>query len=204
MTDTLIPCPACGADNAAAGQHCTACGAALGQRPRRTPTGTLRMPPVLDPAAAQPSPPTVGAGAYAPGSLPENPTPTLADRRDILVVTAGVRLVGLDARSGGLLWYNQLAPQGHHIAGLLIQPPWVMATTSAPLLFCLDYPTGRTRWTAPLLAATRALRATEDRLFVAHGDTVSCFNFQGYRLWSQPLSDTAGTAVALELPSNRA
>ena len=140
----------------------------------------------------------VAGGAYAEGSTPR---PRQANRV-ILVLTARGKLVGLSRDSGELIWWNQLTHQDHGITDLAITEDTIFATTSTQMLFCIDYRTGATRWTAPTTSARAKILVDGSYVFVVHSDDVNCFNIHGYRLWSQKLPGMGMARLGIGMPGN--
>lgn len=190
-----MKCPACGTVNAPTYALCTACNTPLRER-ADLPKAVSAAPPPPAPTKVVSAHWQVAGGAYA--NIPSRGDVS----GEIMVVPVRGKLVGLHVRTGEMLWWNQLTHQDHGITDLVIDRELVFATTSTQMLFCIEYLTGRTRWTAPTTSPSAILLVDGPRIFVSHGDDVHCYNIQGYRLWRQKLPGMAMSRTGLGLPGH--
>lgn len=125
------------------------------------------------------------------------------DRRILVVGLAGA-VYGLDARTGEECWRNKLEGGGVGAVEVALGDGVVHANAMGPALHRLDYRTGETRWTATLNGGTTrsTILLEPDRIIVARGGVVECYDLRGNHRWINQLKG-AGVAVAtLALPGN--
>jgi hypothetical protein len=136
------------------------------------------------------------------GFVPRDDGTATPMRRDTIVTAAEGKLYGLRVVDGVIVWWNQLGPTEDTIFEVQIHEDRVYALTASGQIFCIDYATGRTRWAHPTEpGAEAALMIVAGLVFVAHGDTLDCFNTHGYRLWSQLVPGIGRrTRITLAIP----
>jgi outer membrane protein assembly factor BamB len=123
-------------------------------------------------------------------------------RRDAIVTAADGKLFALRVRDGMLVWWNQLGRLEEQIFEVQIHEDRVFALTSGGLLFCIEYASGRTRWTHPTQPGSEgALMVVAGLIFVAYGDTLDCLNTHGYRLWTQRVAGIGRRPITLAIPA---
>lgn len=130
-------------------------------------------------------------------------TTATSENRSILVVGVKRNLVGLDVDTGAVVWSRELGAAGEgEVVEIAIHDGLVLAAVNKPVLYCLDYTTGKTLWTAQTSISGRAsILADGERIFIGRKGTVDCFDFQGKLRWTRPLEK--GTwRLALGLPGN--
>ncbi len=156
--------------------------------------------------AAKRRPTARQGGAYATGTLPATiPTPHGEPKdlnRSIVIVSASGKLVGFNVRTGQMVWWTQLTYHGQDVFDFVIFGSTIFASTTGRLLFCIDYLTGRTQWTAPLFSGQATILVDGSHLFIADGDYVCCYNLHGYQLWSQHLPGMGSSRTTIALPGN--
>ena len=126
----------------------------------------------------------------------------LPDRR-ILVVNVAGRLIGLEANTGQIVWRNDLDSSETSIE-FAIHGSLVLAISNLKTLYCIDYLSGRTHWSATTSTSSGPATMLCDGpfVFVARQGDVDCFNLQGQLLWTQKFSKLGKGRAGLGMPNN--
>lgn len=126
-----------------------------------------------------------------------------SEDRSIIVVGLNGVIAGVDRRTGKEVWRNQLPGAGYGIVDLAITEHVVLATASARALFCLDYRTGQTLWTAPTHAMGRGtILVDRDLVMVSKQGYLDAYDLSGTHLWTQELTGMGTGRAALGTPGN--
>ena len=132
----------------------------------------------------------------------EQELPPEADR-SVLVVGLNGLVFGLDRDTGIMKWENKLPRGGYGPVYVAMRYGAVVASANGSRLFRLDYRTGEAMWVANTSASGRAtILIEQDRIIVAKGGYLDCFDHAGTAMWKQPLSGKGMGRVALGFPSN--
>jgi hypothetical protein len=127
-----------------------------------------------------------------------------AEDRSILVVGLNGRVLGMQRRTGQILWEHQLQEWVSGEIEILIHRGRVYAL-GQHLLLLIDYATGTKLRETRLPGTFRGrsvLLLDGDQLFIGTGGEVSCFDLDGNALWHDPLKGRGVGAVGLAFPGN--
>ena len=121
----------------------------------------------------------------------------------IALVGLDGHVVGLDRRTGQILWKNGLIGGLDKEVELACYGNYVFASASGPKHFALDYFTGEQIWAVPTSGSGRAALVVEpDMVMCAKEGAIDCYNFAGQRLWSQALRGLGTGKIAMGFPGN--
>lgn len=121
--------------------------------------------------------------------------------RSILVIGLNGNVYGVARDTGELCWRHD--GEGTGEVFLAVGYGVVVVSSNDATLCCLDYLTGRERWTARTRASGRATILIEpDHIVCAKNGYIDCFTPNGAPLWQQPLEGAGLGAVALGYPGN--
>jgi outer membrane protein assembly factor BamB len=117
------------------------------------------------------------------------------------VFALGGRVGGMDRSTGEVRWLKEFGDSEEVF--LVVTDDVVLASSEEPILWCLDYLTGRTLWHAPTTGKGRATIVLDrDQIVVAKAGYVNCFDRTGKHLWSNLLKGYGIGRVALGFPGN--
>jgi outer membrane protein assembly factor BamB len=163
---------------------------------------------VTPPLGSKSAPPPVVSPSIAPGPAMARPSSTAApvaaaaavEDKSIVVTAVSGKLVGLDARSGSVVWEHAI---DNGTPMLLIGQGLVLAAVGQSL-YCCDYKTGRPMWRAALSAyAARITMIFEGEHVYAFGaGVVDAFDRVGRRVWTRPILPGANASGAIGVPGN--
>jgi outer membrane protein assembly factor BamB len=110
-------------------------------------------------------------------------------------------VIAIDPEDGRIRWRNGMPQAGLGVVELLIGNGLVIAAGPGVAIHAIDYRTGETQWTATHSSAGRATMVVRgERLYVAKGGEINCFDLRGQRLWTQSLSGMGMGSVSLGFP----
>jgi outer membrane protein assembly factor BamB len=123
----------------------------------------------------------------------------------ILLVGLNGVVIGLDKKSGEILWKNELKGGGIGRVVLEFAQGRIFASAEGDKLFCIDYHTGSTLWEAKTThSGGEALGTTilvhEECIFVSKWGYIDCFSWDGTKLWAQELKGLGVGRAMLKIP----
>lgn len=123
----------------------------------------------------------------------------------VLVVAFYGRVFGLNPSTGQQLWAYELGGGlGRGEVELVISEARVYACDGRTLM-CVEYPSGRWLGSSPMPGSYKSrcsMVLQGDRLYVASGGEVTCFDQNGQVIWHQPFQGAGIGSVALGFPGN--
>jgi outer membrane protein assembly factor BamB len=118
----------------------------------------------------------------------------------LLIVTVEGKVAAIDMESGREVWRNSLSGAGMGVVEVWVEGATVLVAPVSNVIVALRYTTGEEIWRATTTGSGRASILVEgQRVIVARGGYVDCFDPNGQRLWSNELSGLGMGATGIAL-----